>query len=119
VASSHFVQSLTTGAIRKAWLADRAICELPLPVPVELCLHEYAEDGSFHASIEARLQGSLVRRPHTSGGRDEPFGWDHIVSWTDESWDWLLCTDVALDEATLTDRDTTSGRLPARAFVAR
>jgi hypothetical protein len=88
-------------ATRKAWLDDRAICELPLPVPVELCLHEYAEDGSFHASIEARLQGSLVRRPHTSSGWDEPFGWDHIVSWTDESWDWLLGTDVALDEATL------------------
>jgi hypothetical protein len=88
-------------ATRKAWLDDRAISDLPLAAPVELSLHEFAEDGSFHASIEARLQGSLVRRPHASDVWNEPFGWDHIVNWTDEHWDWRLGTDVALDEAIL------------------
>jgi hypothetical protein len=88
-------------AARKVWLDHRAIGDLPLTVPVELSLHEFADDGSFHVSIEARLQGGLVRRPHTSREWDEPFGWNHIVSWTDERWDWLLGTDVVLDEATL------------------
>jgi hypothetical protein len=88
-------------ATREAWLDERGIGDLPLSAPVELTLHQYAGDGSFHASIEARLQGSLVRRPHSNASWEERFGWDHIVGWTDERWDWRLGTDAALEAATL------------------
>jgi hypothetical protein len=89
-------------ATRRAWLDERSIGDLPLSASVELTLHRYADDGSFHASIEARLQGGVVRRPHTSASWEEHFGWDHVVDWTDERWDWRLGTDLLLDEATLT-----------------
>jgi hypothetical protein len=88
-------------AARKSWLDDRGIEDLPLVAPVELSLHQFADDGSFHLSIDATLHGSLVRRPHSSAGWDERFGWEHIVGWTDQHWDWRLGTSTAVDEATL------------------
>jgi hypothetical protein len=83
-------------AARQAWLDDRSVTDLPLAAPAQLRLNEFGTDGAFHASIDASLQGSLLRRPHSNSSWEEFLAWDHIETWSDERWDWMLGTDAPL-----------------------
>ncbi|MDX6225404.1 MAG: hypothetical protein QOE64_1780 [Frankiales bacterium] len=88
-------------ARRARWLADQGVGQIELKLPVEVMLHENDTDGSFHASLQAGLEGSLARRRYS----DEPWGlfmnWPHMHRWTSGGWDWWLGTDSELDATAL------------------
>jgi hypothetical protein len=65
-------------------------------LPVELMLHEQSDDGAFHASLRANLDGSLARRRHSEEPWDLFMNWPHMHRWSDADWDWWLGTDEPL-----------------------
>lgn len=88
-------------AERTAWLAQRGIGNLVVPVPVTLLLHEWADDGTFFASLTTGVDGSLARRPHAEGPWDHGQGRQAVEQWSDGDWDWLLTTEEPLSPAAL------------------
>ena len=88
-------------ARRRAWLQHNGIGEMRLPLPVELMLYEQGDDGGFHASLRAGVNGSLARRPHSDEPWDLHMNWPHMHRWTSAGWDWWLGTDEALSEDVL------------------
>lgn len=88
-------------ARRRQWLESNDIGPLNVTLPIELMLHEQAEDGGFHASLRAGLDGSLVRRPHSGEPWDVFMNWPHMHRWTSKGWDWWLGTDGPLPDEVL------------------
>jgi hypothetical protein len=76
---------------RSAWFA-RNVTEASLEingVAVEVNLHEWDDDGSFQASTDGPLNGSLARRVRS----DEwwALNWSNVTHrWSDSMWDWAL-----------------------------
>lgn len=90
-------------ARRREWLERHGIGGLRLELPVELLLHEQGDDGGFHASLRAGVEGSLARRPHRDEAWDLFMNWPHMHRWTADGWDWWLGTDSPLSEELLAE----------------
>lgn len=88
-------------ARRREWLERNGIGPLSLALPVELMLHEQSDDGAFHASLRANLDGSLARRRHSEEPWDLLMNWPHMHRWSGGEWDWWLSTDEPLPEEVL------------------
>jgi hypothetical protein len=92
-------------AQRAAWLTQRGLATLPLPVDCDVSLHEWDdESGSFYASLQADVVGTLMRRPHSDARWPEPETTrsSHSWRWSDGTWDWFLATELPLSESSLT-----------------
>jgi hypothetical protein len=89
-------------AERRAWLDRQGVAtNLALETPVELMLHEWGNDGSFHASIYVSLNGSLLRRPHSDQPWQADLRWPHVHEWSSAGWDWLFGSAEELSPAVL------------------
>ena len=88
---------------RRQWLESNGVGLLNLTLPLELMLHEHADDGGFHASLRAGLDGSLARRPHSDEPWDLFMNWPHMHRWTSNGWDWWLGTNEPLSEELLAE----------------
>ena len=88
-------------ARRRQWLDGNGIGPLHLTLPVELMLHEQVDDGTFHASLHAGINGSLARRLHSDEPWDTTRNWPHVHQWTSNGWDWWLGTDLPMSEELL------------------
>lgn len=89
------------------WQRERAeraaalgVGPLELTVRAEVHPHEADDDGAFFASIEARVDGVLLRRP-TSAERWEPdINYPHEQRWSDDTWDWCVASDGSVEHLT-------------------
>lgn len=91
-------------AQRTAWLAQRGLATVVVPVACEVELHE-RDDASagIYAGIDTAVSATLLRRPRSPAEWPEPdtTHYAHSWRWTDDTWDWFLATDLALDDAAL------------------
>jgi len=90
-------------ARRRQWLAGQGIGPLRMTLPVELMLHEQADDGGFQVSLRASLDGTIARRRRSDEPWDLFMNWPHMHRWTDAEWDWWLGTDEPLSDQQLAD----------------
>ena len=90
-------------ARRRGWLERNGVGPLHLALPVELMLHEQDDDGGFHASLHAGIDGSVVRRRHSDEPWETSMSWPHMYRWTDGGWDWWLGSEAALSDEVLAD----------------
>lgn len=97
-------------ARRRQWLERQGIGGLNLTLPVELMVHEQSNDGSFHASLRAGVDGSLARRPHSDEPWDLFMNWPHMSRWTADGWDYWLGTDEPLPDHALSSIKSQLGR---------
>lgn len=91
-------------ARRQQWLSARGVVPLHLALPFEVLLHEWDDGtGAFHASVQAELSGSLLRRPRSDAPWPDTDNvrWGQEYRWQDERWDWFLGTACELDDAQL------------------
>jgi hypothetical protein len=84
-----------TLAARERRAADWLVAHVPAqPITVdgrvlEIQLHDWADDGSFEASVEGPVSGVLARRPRSD--RWWRLDWSDVTHrWSDQRWDWAL-----------------------------
>jgi hypothetical protein len=91
-------------AERSAWLAQRGLATLRLPIECDVELHDWDEEsGSLYADIYTTISATLIRRPHSDTAWSEPdsTNYEHSWRWSDGTWDWFLATETPLSEADL------------------
>jgi len=94
---------------RRQWLESQGVAALNLTIRSELMLHEQSADGTFYASVQAGLNGSLARRPRSVEPWDITMNWPHMHRWTSAHWDWWLGTNEPMTEDLLAE---IKGQLP-------
>ena len=88
---------------RQEWLRSQGIHDLELTVPVQLTVHEQADDGAFHASFSVGAYGSLLRRATSHEPWEPRIHYPHVHRWSDAQWDWCLGTDHPLSQVQLAE----------------
>jgi hypothetical protein len=81
-------------AARLAWLEERGLTHIPLPVAPRFMLHEWDDDGSIYASVDVHFQATVIRRAVSDEHWDaaDTVNYPHTYRWSDERWDWLIGT---------------------------
>ena len=91
-------------ARRSAWLAQRQLATLRVPVECDVALHDWDdESGSLYADIYTSVSATLIRRRHSDAPWPEPESTNYAYSWrwSDGTWDWFFATDIPLTEPDL------------------
>jgi hypothetical protein len=86
-------------AERSAWLAQRGLATLRMPIECDVDLHEWDdESGSLCADIYTTISATLIRRPQGDAAWSEPDSTHsaHSWRWSDGTWDWFLATETPL-----------------------
>lgn len=89
---------------RRAWLRQRGLATLRVPIDFEVDLHDWDDvSGSLYADIYETVSAALIRRAHSDTPWEEPetTHYPHSWRWSGGSWDWFFASDFRLTELDL------------------
>jgi hypothetical protein len=88
----------------------------PLDLTVKVTTHPYEveDDGSFFVSLEARVDGVLLRRPTSPEPWDPDIHYPFVERWSDDRWDWYVASGSSVEHVTQIRRQLTEPRQDER-----